>query len=144
MGDAGERGPPGPDGNEVRTRARFLLSMSNTYLSLLSSSSNSGFFCLCCLIRSSTGGQCLIILSCKMYSYIRMNNPSFTESFLGFFVFRWHKYALLLYCFESETNVLTVFLWCSSTGPCWWDWHKWLSWSKGESVFFSSNMFCLI
>lgn len=85
MGDAGERGPPGPDGNEVRTCARFLFSMSNTYFSLLSSSLNSGFFCLCCLIRGSTGGQCLIILSCKMYSYMRMNNPSFTESFLGFF-----------------------------------------------------------
>lgn len=38
MGDAGERGPPGPDGNEVRTCARFLFSMSNTYFSLLSSS----------------------------------------------------------------------------------------------------------
>lgn len=34
MGDAGERGPPGPDGNEVRTRARFLFSMPNTYFSL--------------------------------------------------------------------------------------------------------------
>lgn len=35
MGDAGERGPPGPDGNEVRTCARFLFSMSNTSVFIL-------------------------------------------------------------------------------------------------------------